>query len=129
MLHTPAGARLPVSCLRPTNALRLATSSTVATAAAERAVQASACGQLSRPLNLGGSSSFQARHPRSSPRSMNLPATIAAPAPTRSQVVRRELFFRLTCTAFELSGEERQARCRAQKLISLHHPSRFLNEV
>src|SRR6266550_3878861 len=85
MFHTPAGARLPVSCLRPTCALRRATSSAVATAAADSAVHPTALDQLSPRLKLGGSSSFQARHPLSSPRSINRPATIAAPAPTSNQ--------------------------------------------
>jgi hypothetical protein len=69
---------------------------------------------LSPLLKRGGSSSFQARHPLSSPRSINLPATIAAPAPTKSQVVRRELLLRLNCTVLELSEEMRQARCRSR---------------
>src|SRR5450759_3334470 len=114
VLHRPTGARLRLSCLRPRCALRRATNSAVATAAADSAVHASACDQLSPFLKRGGSSSFQARHPLSSPRSINLPATIAAPAPTRSQVVRRELLLRLTCTVLELFEEMRQARCRAR---------------
>jgi hypothetical protein len=54
-------------------------------------------------LKRGGSSSFQARHPVSSPRSISFPATIAAPAPTRSQVVRRELLLRFKCTVLEFA--------------------------
>jgi hypothetical protein len=68
--------------------------------AADNAVHASALDQLSPRSNVGGSSPFQARHPESSPRSISCPATIAAPAPTSSQVVRRESFFRLTVIAF-----------------------------
>jgi hypothetical protein len=63
--------------------------------AADIAVHARAAGQLS-PLFLGssgGSSCRTARHPLSSPRSTNLPATIAAPAPTSSHVVFREFSF------------------------------------
>src|SRR6266566_2487199 len=47
MLHTLAGARLPVSCCNPRWAPRRATSSTAATAAADMAAQASAAGHLS----------------------------------------------------------------------------------
>jgi hypothetical protein len=56
------------------------------------AVHAKAAGQLLSPrLPIsGGSSCLTARHPLSRPRSTNLPATIAAPAPTSSQVVFRE---------------------------------------
>jgi len=96
MFHRPAGARLPVNCLRPRCALRRAKSSAAPTAAADKAVHANALDQLSPRSNVGGSSPFQARHPESSPRSTSCPATIAAPAPTSSQVVRRESFLRLT---------------------------------
>jgi hypothetical protein len=95
MFHRPAGARFPVICLRPKCAVRRAKSSAAPTAAADNAVQASAFDQLSPRSNVGGSSPFQARHPESSPRSISCPATIAAPAPTRSHVVRLESFLRL----------------------------------
>src|SRR5687767_14016370 len=109
---------LPVSRLRPRSAPRRAASSTVPIAAADNAVHASALDQLSPRSKLGGSSSFQARHPFASPRSINLPATIAAPAPTSSQVVRCELFFfRFTLTALGLDGQERQAGCRSNWLL------------
>jgi hypothetical protein len=104
MLHTPTGPRLPVSCLSPACALRRAKSSAVATAAADKAVHPKAFDQLSPLLKLGGSSSFQTRHPVSRPRSINRPATIAAPAPTSSQVAFRELVFRFTFTAFNWIG-------------------------
>jgi len=109
MLHRPAGGRLPVICLRPKCALRRAKSSAAPTAAADNAVHARALDQLSPRSNVGGSSPFQARHPESSPRSTSCPATIAAPAPTRSQVVRRESFLRLTVIAFFILRDEASA--------------------
>jgi hypothetical protein len=119
VIHRLAGMRLPVSRLSPKCALRRATSCTVATVAADSAVHASAAGQLSPRLHgcSGGSSSFTARHPLSSPRSTRRPAIIAAPAPTSSQVVFLE--FRVsvlirTCPAFRLDAQERQAWCRSK---------------
>jgi hypothetical protein len=100
MLHRPAGGRLPVIRLRPKCALRRAKSSAAPTAAADNAVQPSALDQLSPRSNVGGSSPFQERHPESRPRSISCPATIAAPAPTRSHVVRRESFLRFTVIGF-----------------------------
>src|SRR5256885_9938509 len=129
MFHNLGGMRLPVSCRKPRCALRRATSSAVATAAAESAVHAKASGQLSpRHGFSGGSSPFNARHPVSSPRSTILPATIAAPAPTSSHVARRgfivvrrglTLFFTATATAFELDQSEWQAGCRRSPAFAL----------
>src|SRR3954463_4319447 len=127
MLHRPAGTRLPVSWRSPRCALRRATSSAVATAAADNAVQAKACGQF--PSLRQGFSGAQPpcpfRHPVSIPRSTSLPATIAAPAPTSNQVARRGfILFFFTVTAVELDDSEWQARCRRH-----HQPSRCLNDV
>src|SRR3954464_10961899 len=127
MLHRPAGTRLPVSWRSPRCALRRATSSAVATAAADNAVHAKACGQFPslRQGFSGGSSPCHFRHPVSIPRSTSLPATIAAPAPTSNQVARRGfILFFFTVTPVELDGSEWQAGCRRY-----HQPSRFLNEV
>ena len=92
MLHRLAGVRLPVRRRSPRWAPRRATSSTAATVAADIAAHANAAGQLSL-RSPGGSSCLIARHPPSSPRSTTLPATIAAPAPTRSHVVFCEFSF------------------------------------